>query len=144
LADTAGVAVSTVTRIEKGEMNPTVAMLERLLDAAGADLLITLRPREIAAAPTLSAVRRHAPEIRTIAARHGGSHVRVVGSVARGEARPGSDVDLLLDVAPGTGLFEIAQMEDELSEALPWRVDVVTSGAVRGAMAHIDDDAVAL
>lgn len=144
LADAAGVAASTVTRIERGEMNPTVSMLERLLDAAGADLVITVHSREAAAPPTLASVRRHAPVIQQIAARHGGSRVRVIGSVARGEARSDSDVDLLLDVAPGTGLIDIAQMEDELSEALPWRVDVVTSGAARGAMSHIDEEAVAL
>lgn len=144
LADAAGVSVSTVTRIEKAEMNPTVSMLERLLDAAGADLVITVHPREAAAAPTLASLRRHAPVIQMIAARHGGERIRVFGSVARGDARPGSDVDLLLDVAPGTGLLDVAQMEDELSDALPWRVDIMTSGAARGAMSHIDEEAVAL
>jgi uncharacterized protein len=146
LATTAGVAASTVTRIEKGQMNPTVAMLERLLDAAGADLVITLRPRgqEGSEPPTLTSVRRHATVIRRIAARYGGSRVRVFGSVARGDARPDSDVDLLVDVRPGTGLLDVAQMEDELSDALPWRIDVLTSGAVKGAMSHVDEEAVAL
>jgi hypothetical protein len=36
-------------------------------------------------------------EIKRIAAKHGARNVRVFGSVARGEAGPNSDVDLLVD-----------------------------------------------
>ena len=38
-------------------------------------------------------------EILRIAAQHGATNVRVFGSVARGEAGPGSDIDFLVDVA---------------------------------------------
>ena len=37
-------------------------------------------------------------EILRIAARHGASNIRVFGSVARGEAGPESDIDLLVDL----------------------------------------------
>jgi len=43
---------------------------------------------------------RHA-EILRIAARHGATRVRLIGSVARGEARPDSDIDLLVTWAEG-------------------------------------------
>lgn len=143
LAEVAGVSASTVVRVERGQMNPTVSMLERLLNAAGTDLVIMSRPRA-AVAPTVGAIRRYAPTIRKIASRHGGSNVRIVGSVARGKARHSSDVDLLMDVASGTGLFEIARMEDELADSLPWRVDVITSGAIRGRLSHLQAEAVPL
>jgi predicted nucleotidyltransferase len=41
---------------------------------------------------------RRRAEILRIAARHGASNVRVFGSVARGEAGPESDIDLLVDL----------------------------------------------
>ena len=43
LAARAGVAASTVSRIERRYMDPTVGMLDRLLDAAGHDLELTAR-----------------------------------------------------------------------------------------------------
>lgn len=71
-------------------------------------------------------------------------NVRVVGSVGRGDAGPGSDVDLLVDVRPGTGMFQIAEMEQELADALPWSVDVITAGAAQGRMAGVVEEAVVL
>ena len=53
--------------------------------------------------PTL--VREKRSDILQIAARHGASNVRVFGSVARGEAGPGSDLDLLVSLAPGAACW---------------------------------------
>jgi hypothetical protein len=41
-------------------------------------------------------------EIQRIAAKHGARNVRVFGSITRGEARNGSDIDFLLDTGPVT------------------------------------------
>lgn len=46
LAEEAGVAASTVTRIEAGQLNPTLAMLETLLEAAGQQLTVSVIPIE--------------------------------------------------------------------------------------------------
>ncbi|NLH65055.1 MAG: helix-turn-helix transcriptional regulator, partial [Candidatus Microthrix parvicella] len=43
LAALAGVAASTVSRIERRQMDPTVGMLARLLSAAGQELELTIR-----------------------------------------------------------------------------------------------------
>lgn len=64
--------------------------------------------------------------IRAIVARHRGAHPRVFGSVARGEDTPQSDVDLLVDVRAGTGLFALGAMQYELQHLLQTRVDVLT------------------
>jgi transcriptional regulator with XRE-family HTH domain len=40
LADAAGVATSTVHRIERGDLNPTVEVLQRLAEAAGSRLVV--------------------------------------------------------------------------------------------------------
>lgn len=66
------------------------------------------------------------------------------GSVARGEARPDSDIDLLVDIEPGRTLFDIAALHDELVALLGHEVDVLTSGAVKGRLAHVADEAVAI
>jgi predicted nucleotidyltransferase len=65
-------------------------------------------------------------EIREIAARHGARNVRVFGSVARGEARPDSDVDFLVDMAPGRTLLDLGGLLMELRDLLGMDVDVVT------------------
>ena len=75
-------------------------------------------------------------EIREIAAKHGARNVRVFGSVARGEARPDSDVDLLVDMDPGRTLFDMGGLVMELRDLLALRVDVVTE---RGLKARIRD-----
>src|SRR5215472_13858091 len=52
-----------------------------------------------AAAPTMAELRRHRDAIERIAAVHGAANVRVCGSVARGDAQPDSDIDLVVDMA---------------------------------------------
>jgi predicted nucleotidyltransferase/DNA-binding XRE family transcriptional regulator len=142
LAAESGVSPSTVTRIERGELNPTLAMLERLLEASGNDLDVVVSPRR--QRPTLARLRSHRRAITNAVRSFGGDNVRVFGSVARGESRIDSDVDLLIDVAPGTGLVTIERMTEAIEAVVPWHVDVLTSGAARGRMAHVVDEAVPL
>jgi hypothetical protein len=64
--------------------------------------------------------------IRRIAEKHGAHHVRVFGSVARGEAGPQSDIDLLIDKGTETTPWFPAGLILELEELLDRDVDVVT------------------
>jgi predicted nucleotidyltransferase len=64
-------------------------------------------------------------ESREITARHGARTVRVLRSVARGEARPARDVDFLVDLAPHT-LLDLGGLSMELRDLLGMDVDVVT------------------
>lgn len=64
-------------------------------------------------------------EILRIAARHGARNVRVFGSVARGEARPDSDVDFLVDVGPIHSRFFPGGLVADLEDLLGRKVDVV-------------------
>lgn len=121
--------------------NPTVKTLEAVAEHLGLRLGLERRPGA-PTTPTLAELQAKQDAIERIVKAHGGRNVRVFGSVARGDARPGSDVDLLVEVGPGTGLLELGAMEDELEEALGRRVDVVTSG--HGRMQHIHDEAVPL
>lgn len=51
-------------------------------------------------------LREKREEILQIAHKHGARNVRVFGSVAKGEAQPGRDVDLLVDMEPGRNLLD--------------------------------------
>ena len=73
-------------------------------------------------------------EIRRIAEKHGAYNVRVFGSVARGEAGPDSDVDLLIDAGEKTSSWFPAGLILDLEELLGRRVDVVEEVALRPAL----------
>jgi predicted nucleotidyltransferase len=62
---------------------------------------------------------------------YGGRNVRVFGSVARGEDREDSDIDLLIDFAPGTSLLTLAALERELAKLLGTHVDVVPADSIK-------------
>ena len=70
-------------------------------------------------------------EIMQIAARHGAYNVRVFGSVARGEARPDSDIDFLVNLEAGRSLLDLARLLRELQALLNCPVDVVTEAGLR-------------
>jgi uncharacterized protein len=65
-------------------------------------------------------------DILNIAARHGAYNVRVFGSVARGEDRPDSDVDLLVDVRTTTSSWFPAGLILDLEQILGRQVEIVT------------------
>ena len=69
-------------------------------------------------------------EIKSIATEFGARNVRVFGSMARDEASPDSDVDILVDMEEGHGLLDIVAIKQELEELLGRPVDVVTEAAV--------------
>jgi len=60
-------------------------------------------------------------------------HLAVFGSVARDEAREGSDIDILVEFEPGAriGLFEFVRLRRALSEILGCTVDLATPDALR-------------
>lgn len=55
---------------------------------------------------TVEELHDHRDEIAVIGRRYGVSNICVFGSVARGEADEQSDLDLLIDIAPGHGYFD--------------------------------------
>ena len=76
-------------------------------------------------------LKNHRDEILRIARQHGVGRVRVFGSAARGDARPDSDVDLLIEVdSPTTPWFPGGLVAD-LEALLGRRVDVVEPSALR-------------
>jgi uncharacterized protein len=79
-------------------------------------------------------IARHRDQILELARRHGAHNVRVFGSVARGEADAGSDIDFLVDLEPGRSLLDLGGLVMDLADLLRRPVDVVTTRGLRARM----------
>jgi hypothetical protein len=75
---------------------------------------------------TIEQVYEKRDEILQIAAKHGAHNIRIFGSIARGDARPESDIDLLVEVGPETSSWFPAGLILDLEELLGRPVEVVT------------------
>src|SRR3990172_821345 len=71
-----------------------------------------------------------AAEIRQLGDRYGIRNIRVFGSLARGEADRGSDIDLLVEYVPGHGGFAFVDFCDAVERLLRRKVDVVTENSL--------------
>lgn len=80
----------------------------------------------------MNAIRIQRHRLLDAAKRHGVGHVRVFGSLARGEATAGSDIDLLVDLKPGRTLLDLAGFRREAAEILDLPVDVATVDMLKG------------
>ena len=69
-------------------------------------------------------------DILRVAAKHGAHNVRIFGSAVRGDDRPDSDIDFLVDVGPTTSSWFPAGLILELEEILGRRVEIVTQKAL--------------
>lgn len=69
-------------------------------------------------------------EILEIANRCGAKNVRIFGSAARGASRPGSDLDVLVELDRGRSLLDLIALKQDLEDALGLSVDVVTEAAL--------------
>lgn len=65
-------------------------------------------------------------EILKLATKHGAKNVRVFGSLVRGEARPESDLDLLIELEPDRSILDRIGLKYDLEDLLGCKVDVVT------------------
>lgn len=80
------------------------------------------------------ALATHRAEVLGIAAARGARHVRVFGSVVKGQDRDGSDLDLLVDLPPGTSLLHIVGLQFDIEDALGVRVDLCTERELHPAL----------
>jgi predicted nucleotidyltransferase len=74
--------------------------------------------------------------ILDLATKHGARRIRVFGSVARGDARPDSDLDLLVAMDDGRSLLDLIGLGQDLEELLGRKVDVVSES---GLSVHVRD-----
>ena len=82
-------------------------------------------------------VKAAAPVLVDVARAEGFDRLAVFGSVARGQARSDSDIDLLVDAPPGAAIKELLSLRQTFQEILGRPVDLITYS---GLKAGIDDD----
>lgn len=75
-------------------------------------------------------VREKREEIVNIAASHGAQEVQIFGSLARGQAGPESDLDILVKLDPDRTLLDLVAIKQDLEGFLNCSVDVVTEAAI--------------
>jgi predicted nucleotidyltransferase/DNA-binding XRE family transcriptional regulator len=136
LAFRAGTSQPALARYETGASLPALPTLERLLAACGYRFQIRAVREHRSSAPTTSVrgqlgpqarvLRRHRRRLVEAARRRGVRRIRVFGSLARGEAAPTSDIDLLVDLEPGHTLLDLAAFRREAEEILGTPVDAAT------------------
>lgn len=134
----AGPACS-VARYEQAGSVPTLATLERLLGACGRRPMVSSEASEPlidgSAAPSrLDLLRERRDRLFQAAARRGAGNVRVFGSVGRDHDRPGSDIDLLVDLSAGRTLVDLVAFRREAREILGSPVDVATPDMLKDSV----------
>ncbi|MEO0374134.1 MAG: nucleotidyltransferase family protein [Cyanobacteria bacterium P01_A01_bin.17] len=70
-------------------------------------------------------------DILALADKYGINNVRVFGSVARGEDRPDSDIDFLVNLEKERGLFDSFRFKREVASTLDRKVDVIIEETLR-------------
>jgi predicted nucleotidyltransferase len=60
-------------------------------------------------------------------------HAALFGSRARGDNRPGSDIDIMIEIDPNAhiGVFDYVGLKDYIAEILDSRVDVVSRDGLK-------------
>jgi predicted nucleotidyltransferase len=89
----------------------------------------------------LAILRSHAPELQAA----GIAHLRLFGSVARGEANPQSDIDLMADFSPDlrVSLMTLSGLRLQLCDLLGTEVDLSPASAMKEPVrANADREAV--
>ncbi|MFZ0378031.1 MAG: nucleotidyltransferase family protein [Solirubrobacteraceae bacterium] len=81
-------------------------------------------------------MRGRREEIEQVLAAHGAPTLWIFGSVARGEARPDSDLDVLVDFAASASTFEQAALQRALEDLLACPVHVMTTTGLSVARLH--------
>jgi predicted nucleotidyltransferase len=69
-------------------------------------------------------------KLLALASLHRATRIRVFGSVVRGEDKPDSDIDLLVDFAPEASLLDLVGLQQDAEALLGRQVDVVTPDGV--------------
>ena len=79
----------------------------------------------------LEQLRQRRTDILAIADKYGATNLRIFGSVARGDDRPDSDIDILIDQENRWSLFEHVGMMQDLEDLLECKVDVAVAKGLR-------------
>ena len=85
----------------------------------------------------VSLLEAGAPIVKALAAERGFTRLAVFGSIARVDARPDSDIDLLVEAPEGTSSFGFVRFQQLIEHVLGRHVDMVSYGGLKPGL---DDD----
>jgi len=136
LARRAAVPQSVISEYEASKREPSLPTLSKLISATGHRVTLNLERTDDAVrglpdTPLGRRLRQHRRALLTAVAAAGAGNLRVFGSVARGQDGPSSDVDLLVDVPEGTGLFALLELEGALERILKVKVDLAPESSLK-------------
>jgi predicted nucleotidyltransferase len=81
--------------------------------------------------------------IRTLAKARGATSVALFGSAARGEDRPDSDLDFVVELEPGRSLLDLIGLGQDLEATFGRKVDIGTRGSLKPHLrASVERDAI--
>ncbi|UFS60917.1 XRE family transcriptional regulator [Subtercola endophyticus] len=137
----AGIPQSAISAYESGRKQPSFQALTRIVGSAGFSLSIVLNPTEATVLPGFSGpagrkVQRQRQEFRELLAQRNLERPEIFGSIARGDDRPDSDLDVLVDVPDGVGLFALAAVKRESEDLLGVPVDLVPRAGLKSMIAE--------
>lgn len=137
LASAVGVTENAIRKLESGETaEPRFNTGMRIAEA------LEMSPEELAGgaarsrnAPELAKVIGAIRSIRDALEREGVEHLDIFGSVARGDAGPESDVDVIVTPRADArfSLFNLSAVGSSLEDALARKVDIVTPYTVKNS-----------
>lgn len=119
-----GITRSILSAYEAGQRTPSSETLAKITRACSA------LPSEILA--------EHREQIIAVVRAHHGLAVEVFGSVARGEDRWDSDIDILVTFDDEAGYFDLGRIQSELEDLLGIPVDVVSKNSITVSDSHAD------
>ncbi len=141
LARSSGLAQSVISDYERGNREPGADTFLHLLDILG--MGIDLKPKRRTKVPQIPDSRlarlilRNRKQIIELAKRSGARNVRIFGSIAKGESKKRSDIDLLVDLDPDVGMIELIGLEHALKDLLGVKVDL---GSARSLKPDLRDE----
>jgi predicted nucleotidyltransferase/DNA-binding XRE family transcriptional regulator len=139
LAVRAGTSQPAIARYESGRAVPAIDTLERLLRSCGSNLVLEAQATDAPAgprplSPLARLLRARRRELLELLKREGATTPRIFGSVARGEERADSDIDLVVNLGPDASLLDLARLRREATDLLGVPVDVVTPEILKPAI----------
>jgi uncharacterized protein len=81
--------------------------------------------------PLRELVDENREAIKALARRHRGLSISLFGSAALGDDNDSSDIDFLVEFEPGSSLFDLLHLKDDLEDLLGRTVDVVSVGGLK-------------
>lgn len=125
-----GVSLRFLNELERGKATVRLDKVLQALHGLGLDLQVVARHK-----PDLrEQVRSQRPLLRAISKAHGVCAMSLFGSAARGDAKPDSDLDFLVELEAGRSLVDLVGVKQDLESLFSRPVDVFTRASLKPAV----------